>query len=114
MFNVTSLTPGNYSVHVLIKGFSPKWHVQAEELRKRQILDMVRILGFPEEKIKRVEETLAKYASVDGAIEEIRKLSLEGYRVAGNPKSDPKKIICLLYTSPSPRDLSTSRMPSSA
>ena len=27
--------------------------------------------------------------------------------------SDPAKI-CLLYTSPSPRDLSTSRMPSSA
>ena len=26
----------------------------------------------------------------------------------------PKQIICLLYTSPSPRDLSTSRMPSSA
>ena len=28
--------------------------------------------------------------------------------------SDPKQITCLLYTSPSPRDLSTSRMPSSA
>ena len=27
---------------------------------------------------------------------------------------DEIKIICLLYTSPSPRDLSTSRMPSSA
>ena len=27
---------------------------------------------------------------------------------------DPQSIICLLYTSPSPRDLSTSRMPSSA
>ena len=26
----------------------------------------------------------------------------------------PKGKICLLYTSPSPRDLSTSRMPSSA
>ena len=26
----------------------------------------------------------------------------------------PYKFICLLYTSPSPRDLSTSRMPSSA
>ena len=25
-----------------------------------------------------------------------------------------KKLVCLLYTSPSPRDLSTSRMPSSA
>ena len=27
---------------------------------------------------------------------------------------DPKSHACLLYTSPSPRDLSTSRMPSSA
>ena len=27
---------------------------------------------------------------------------------------DPDCILCLLYTSPSPRDLSTSRMPSSA
>ena len=26
----------------------------------------------------------------------------------------PRKLVCLLYTSPSPRDLSTSRMPSSA
>ena len=29
-------------------------------------------------------------------------------------ENDTKDIICLLYTSPSPRDLSTSRMPSSA
>ena len=29
-------------------------------------------------------------------------------------KKDSVNIICLLYTSPSPRDLSTSRMPSSA
>lgn len=73
--------------------FSPKWHVQAEELRKRQILDMVRLLGFPEDRIKRVEEALAKYKTVDEAMEEIRKLSLEGYKVKGNPNSDPKKII---------------------
>ena len=34
---------------------------------------------------------------------------------AGNPPSDPTYWTpCLLYTSPSPRDLSTSRMPSSA
>ena len=31
-----------------------------------------------------------------------------------NPRMIVKDIICLLYTSPSPRDLSTSRMPSSA
>ena len=39
-----------------------------------------------------------------------------GNELAGvNPdKSDGKVISCLLYTSPSPRDLSTSRMPSSA
>ena len=30
------------------------------------------------------------------------------------PKIDGLSLICLLYTSPSPRDLSTSRMPSSA
>ena len=29
-------------------------------------------------------------------------------------KSKPIRLSCLLYTSPSPRDLSTSRMPSSA
>ena len=48
----------------------------------------------------------------------------EGYKVVlinSNPATimtDPdvadKTYICLLYTSPSPRDLSTSRMPSSA
>ena len=35
-------------------------------------------------------------------------------RVELNIKPPPYKKICLLYTSPSPRDLSTSRMPSSA
>ena len=30
------------------------------------------------------------------------------------PENEPGSSICLLYTSPSPRDLSTSRMPSSA
>ena len=35
--------------------------------------------------------------------------------LGGRPmEGDLQGIICLLYTSPSPRDLSTSRMPSSA
>ena len=33
---------------------------------------------------------------------------------AGFPIASPGDFDCLLYTSPSPRDLSTSRMPSSA
>jgi len=34
-------------------------------------------LGYPEDKIKKVEEALAKYKIVDEAMDEIRKLSLE-------------------------------------
>ncbi|MHA1579927.1 MAG: hypothetical protein ACTSUQ_09900 [Candidatus Freyarchaeota archaeon] len=54
---------------------------------------MVRLLGFPEDRIKRVEEALAKYRTVDEAVDEIRKLSLEGGRLRGNASRDPKKII---------------------
>ena len=32
----------------------------------------------------------------------------------GSPRQSDVMIVCLLYTSPSPRDLSTARMPSSA
>ena len=32
----------------------------------------------------------------------------------GEEMDDSRNVLCLLYTSPSPRDLSTSRMPSSA
>ena len=39
-------------------------------------------------------------------------LSLKGNQ--GNIHQDVQQLFCLLYTSPSPRDLSTSRMPSSA
>jgi hypothetical protein len=40
-----------------------------------------------------VEEALAKYETVDEAMEEVRKLSLNGYRLRENPNSDPKKIV---------------------
>jgi len=45
-----------------------------------------------------------------------RLLSLEYGRIQFTPDLMPSDIVgtCLLYTSPSPRDLSTSRMPSSA
>ena len=73
--------------------FFPQKNYSSEEMRKKQVLDTARLFGYDEDKIKRVEEALAKYASVDDAIEEIRKLSLEGYRIRENPKKDPKKII---------------------
>ena len=40
---------------------------------------------------------------------------ISGYELFANTEEvEVDFIICLLYTSPSPRDLSTSRMPSSA
>ena len=49
-------------------------------------------------------------------LKELEKITKTSLYSRGNSilvKSDPEKN-CLLYTSPSPRDLSTSRMPSSA
>ena len=41
-------------------------------------------------------------------------VQLKAIPLAMGGGNDSTKFICLLYTSPSPRDLSTSRMPSSA
>jgi hypothetical protein len=56
--------------------FFPNRNHEAEELRKKQVLDTVKLLGFPNDKIKKVEEALAKYADVDEALEEIKKLQM--------------------------------------
>jgi integrase len=69
--------------------FFPRESGSTEELRKKQILDMVKVLGFSDDKIKRVEEALAKYENADEAMEEIRKLSLSiGGRDRKNGDSD--------------------------
>jgi hypothetical protein len=70
--------------------FFPQKRFQAEELRKKQIIDTAKLLGYPEDRIKRIEEALAKYKTVDEAMNEIRKLSLESYK---HSNSDPKKVI---------------------
>ena len=54
---------------------------------------------------------------IDKTIYEMKSNEFDGTRIYEIPEiEDVKNIpdICLLYTSPSPRDLSTSRMPSSA
>ncbi len=56
--------------------FFPRRAYTSEELRKKQVLDTVKVLGFSEDKIKKVEEALAKYATIDESLDEIRKLSL--------------------------------------
>ena len=61
----------------------------SEEQRKRQILDTVKLLGYSDDKIKRVEEALAKYKNVDEGLEEIKKLSLKSSK---EQKSTTKKV----------------------
>ena len=48
--------------------------VKYEQVRKRQLLDTARLLGFNEEKMKRLEEVLARAKSVDEAVTEFKKL----------------------------------------
>jgi integrase len=73
--------------------FFPHRRAPTEELRRRQVLDTVKLLGFSEEKIKRVEEALAKYRTVDEAMDEIKRLSAEGYKLRENTNSDPRKVV---------------------
>ena len=64
-----------------------------------------------EEAVKKgytVRQIIRKNSKVSAGLE-----SLETIRVSLGKKGELDKA-CLLYTSPSPRDLSTSRMPSSA
>ena len=51
-----------------------------------------------------------KYFDIDVEYSLFASKSSEGKKI----KINDKELTCLLYTSPSPRDLSTSRMPSSA
>ena len=52
--------------------------------------------------------------TVQGKIEEVLDLLIKDYELNYSGRTDAGVHACLLYTSPSPRDLSTSRMPSSA
>jgi integrase len=79
--------------YVTIFSESPEKTIETDKLRKKQVLDTVKLLGFSEEKIRRVEEALAKYATVDNAVEEIRKLGLESHNVVEKSNNDPKKIV---------------------
>jgi len=53
--------------------------VKYEQLRKRQALDTLKLLGFDEEKLKRVEDILARTKSFDEAMEKIRRLKDEEF-----------------------------------
>jgi hypothetical protein len=62
--------------------FFPERGQHSEDSRRRQILDTARLLGFADDRIKRIEEALARYERVDEALDEIRKLESNSYKPA--------------------------------
>ena len=68
-------------------------------------------------KAKTIEKFLGKDFKVESSFGHIADLPSKELGVDVDKNFAPKYVVssdCLLYTSPSPRDLSTSRMPSSA
>lgn len=65
--------------------FFPDRSVSDDEFRKRQVIDLVKVLGYSEDRIKQVEDALAKYENVDDALEEIKKLELRSYKEERKP-----------------------------
>ena len=63
--------------------------------------------------VARLEKSLSKVAGVDAASVNLATEKAQ-IRVNQEPQVITSLLICLLYTSPSPRDVEESRMPSSA
>ena len=103
---MSEITKALYSNHInIIRN-------EAEEIQEYDVIN--------EQDIKELVEYLKTYKpDVNEAEYQGRKVKL-GKPMRGDTKKfkvyvkNPKGNVCLLYTSPSPRDLSTSRMPSSA
>eukprot|EP00831_Metopus_contortus_P026997 TRINITY_DN22819_c0_g1_i2.p3 TRINITY_DN22819_c0_g1~~TRINITY_DN22819_c0_g1_i2.p3 ORF type:complete len:106 (-),score=23.14 TRINITY_DN22819_c0_g1_i2:84-401(-) len=90
----------------------------ASDVYKRQMISRIskfvgaRALRFPARTM--ATEINKIYDSPEAAFHDLKdgaNISMGGFGLVGVPENS---ILCLLYTSPSPRDLSTSRMPSSA
>ena len=73
------------------------------------------ILKAPEELVQRSAEARAEASGK--SVDEVLQSWAGGEAIESSPAAETpveEAPVCLLYTSPSPRDLSTSRMPSSA
>ena len=75
----------------------------AAEVRQRCVPNSLSQCRFDDDDVRRLQEAMASPVYSEPVIEQRMSQTLRG-----------PSTICLLYTSPSPRDLSTSRMPSSA
>ena len=85
-----------------------------EGMSRRMLKAGIEVWGYRRNYAKAQEAFEAGYVSgVATSLESLVQVVKHGASVYGE-KSGETVYTCLLYTSPSPRDLSTSRMPSSA
>ena len=70
------------------------------------------IFGYPGGAVLPIYDELKNHTSIKHIL--VRHEQGAGHAAEGYARSSGEPGVCLLYTSPSPRDLSTSRMPSSA
>ncbi len=66
--------------------FFPQKGLLTEEMRKKQLLDTARLLGYGDERVRQLEEILARAKNVDEAIEKFR-------RLRDNPKPEENNNI---------------------
>jgi len=57
--------------------FFPEKFYSSEDIRKKQIVDTAKLLGFPEERIRKIEEVLARHKRVDEALKEFKRFQEE-------------------------------------
>lgn len=68
--------------------FFPQAGVMTEAMRKKQLLDTAKLLGFGDERLRQLEEVMARAKNVDEAIEKFRRLGENP-----KPKDDRIKIV---------------------
>ena len=98
----TSRSPLNRGGGVIF-GPSPKYYFKKVNAKTKQLAFKCILSDKVKNDSFKVVESFPNQPKTKEFISFLRKNNLEG-----------RKLTCLLYTSPSPRDLSTSRMPSSA
>ncbi len=90
-----------------VVGLSKKGEMLVGELAKRQAV------ANPENTVASIKRRMGERIKVRMGDKEYTPEEISAF-ILRKLKRDAEAYLCLLYTSPSPRDLSTSRMPSSA
>ena len=91
-----------------------KHHKRKLDLSLGRTFNLLRKLGNPQDKLNNIVTVVGTNAKASMSYSLKAILNQAGLKCNMYTSPHLQSYTCLLYTSPSPRDLSTSRMPSSA